>query len=126
MEDALELVEKTQTPDAATTKWRAGEKEWICRLTREGLMMTLEGNGEVAMALPAFEFDGAEKAEIACDGRRLTVRYRGFVCTYAAERGEIADSGKVCCNRNGRYRRFVVRGRNSVVVRVNIEKEVVK
>ena len=125
-EDALELVEKTQTSDAATTKWRAGEKEWICRLTREGLMMTLEGNGEVAMALPAFEFDGAEKTEIACDGRRLTVRYRGFVCTYAAERGEIADSGKVCCNRNGRYRRFVVRGRNSAVVRVNIEKEVVK
>ena len=35
--------------------------------------------------------------------------------------GAIADTGAVCCNRNGRYRVFEARGAKSLAVRVSIE-----
>jgi hypothetical protein len=82
----------------------------------------LAGPGEVSMSLPAFEFDGETATVISCDGKTLSIRYRGWICTYTAD-GAIADTGTVCCNRNGRYRAFETHGAGRLTVRVSIEKE---
>ena len=72
------------------------------------------------MKLPAFEFDGEHTTEIACDGKSLSVSYHGWTCTYTTD-GEIVDRGKICCNRNGRYRTFEACGKESLFVKVVIK-----
>ena len=57
-----------------------------------------------------------------CDGKTLAVRYGGWTCRYVTD-GEIVDTGRVCCNRNGRYRAFEVRGDGRVSVAVSIRRE---
>jgi len=104
---------------SAWANWKMGEIDWECRLSKAGLSSSLKGPGEVAMQLPAFEFDGASAAGIVCDGKTLSVSYRGWVCRYSTD-GAISDSGRVCCNRNGRYRVFEARGFKSLAVRVEI------
>ena len=105
--------------DGAWADWTVGACDWKCRLTAEGLQTVLSGTGRVAVSLPAFEFDGENATEVVCDGRTLKVTYRGWVCTYSTD-GEIVDTGKVCCNRNGRYRAFEARGENRLTVRIDI------
>ena len=108
--------------DGAWANWRQGALDWRCRLTKDGLVSELSGDGEVALSLPAFAFDGETEAGIACADNVLTIRYGGWRCVYVAD-GKIADTGVVCCNRNGRYRAFEARGKNRLVVKVSIEKE---
>jgi hypothetical protein len=83
--------------------------------------MSLAGSGAVAMQLPAFEFDGENETKISCVGKSLAVRYRGWTCSYLTD-GTLVDTGRVCCNRNGRYRVFEARGEKSVSVTVEIRK----
>lgn len=59
--------------------------------------------------------------EIRCDGKSLAVRYRGWVCSYATD-SAIVDTGRTCCNRNGRYRVFEARGKKSLTVKAFISK----
>ena len=107
---------------SAWADWKAGDLVWRCRLSAGGLSMSLSGPGAVALQLPAFAFDGERETEVVCRGKSLSVRYRGWVCSYLAD-CEIVDTGRVCCNRNGRYRAFEARGANSVSVAVEICKE---
>ena len=107
--------------DSAWADWKVGAYDWKCRLTAEGLQTILSGAGRVAVSLPAFEFDGENATEVVCDGRTLKVAYRGWVCTYSTD-GEIVDTGRICCNRNGRYRAFEARGENSLTVWIDIRK----
>ena len=119
-DDALAPAGNGSDGKAAWANWKLGALDWKCRLTAEGLSSELSGPGEVAMTLPAFEFDGETATEVSCDGKSLDVRYRGWVCRYTTD-GAIADTGAVCCNRNGRYRVFEARGVKSLAVRVSIE-----
>ena len=104
----------------AWADWTIGGLSWKCRLSADGLDMSLSGPGSLAMKLPAFEFDGEHSAEISCSGKSLSVSYRGWTCTYTTD-GEIADCGFVCCNRNGRYRTFEARGKGSLSVKAVIK-----
>ena len=106
--------------EGAWANWRQGALDWKCRLTRKGLESVLTGPGEVAMSLPAFEFDGETATAISCDGKTLAIRYRGWTCAYTTD-GAIADTGAVCCNRNGRYRAFEARGKGSLSVKITID-----
>ncbi len=105
--------------NTAWSKWKVGELEWDCRLSDKGLSTSLRGMGGLAVKLPAFAFDGAAETEIRCDGKWLSVRYRGWECAYETD-GGIADTGTVCCNRNGRYRVFEARGKDALCVKVEI------
>lgn len=105
---------------SAWANWRVGDLDWKCRLDAGGLSMTLAGPGAVAMRLPAFEFDGESGTEIVRSGKTLVVRYRGWACSYLTD-GELVDTGRVRCNRNGRYRVFEARGVKSVSVTVEIK-----
>ena len=81
--------------------------------------MSLAGPSYVAMQLPAFEFDGENTSTITSSGKSLSIRYRGWTCSYNTD-GTIVDTGRVCCNRNGRYRVFEARGTNLISVKVAI------
>ncbi len=107
---------------SAWANWKVGTRLWKCRLTEKGLESTLTGDGALAMRLPAFEFDGESGTEVSCIGKSLVVRYRGWVCSYVTD-GTLADTGRTCCNRNGRYRVFEARGKGSLSVTVAIRKE---
>ena len=107
---------------AAWADWTLGGLSWRCRLTADGLDSTLSGEGDVAMKLPAFAFDGERETEIRLAGKSLTIRYRGWACVYETD-GTIADAGKVCCNRNGRYRMFEAKGAGRLNVKVSIRNE---
>ena len=109
-----------QDSSGAWANWRIGDKRWKCRLTEKGLASELTGIGSLALALPAFDFDGEGATEIACDGRTLSVRYKGWTCRYSTD-GAIADTGGSACNRNGRYRVFEAHGKDSLKVQISIE-----
>ena len=105
--------------DCAWANWKKGDKVWKCRLSPKGMDMTLSGAGAAALTLPAFEFDGEQNSEITCDGKSLTVRYRGWLCSYSTD-GAIVDTGDVCSNRNGRYRVFKAQGNGALMVHIAI------
>ena len=107
----------------AQADWRLGDLSWHCVLTPGGLESTLTGPGEVKLSLPVFDFDGETGTAVRTDGRSVSVSYRGWTCTYAAD-GSVRDTGEVAENRNGRYRRFEATGMRSLKVRVTVEREV--
>ncbi len=98
---------------------------WSCRLDPSGLTSSLAGDGPIALTLPAFAFDGREASQIEAAERTLTVAYRGWVCRYETN-GEIVDTGRSACNRNGRYRRFEARGADSLEVKITLERKETK
>ena len=106
-----------QDATSAWAFWKAGEMDWKCRLTEKGLASTLTGPGPIALSLPAFAFDGARETEIVPNGQTLSIRYRGWTCTYTTD-GVIVDTGKTFYNRNGRYRAFEARGEKTLKVDV--------
>ena len=63
----------------------------------------------------------ADKASITATRNVLTIAYRGWTCSYETD-GEIVDTHRSACNRNGVYRRFEARGDTHVRVKVSIRK----
>lgn len=121
-EPKLELVGHRADDTRAVTEWKSGSVAWTVNLSPEGLSATSAGKGELAMTLPAFDFDGKEKTVIAAAGKSLTIAYRGWICRYETD-GRIADTGRSACNRNGRYRRFEAQGEKKLTVRATIERQ---
>lgn len=90
-------------------------------VTASGITAEVTGNGEVALTLPAFTFDGESHSTVACEGDALTVSYGGWQCHYRTD-GRIGDSGKVAANRNGYYRAFLASSSDRLSVTVMIER----
>ena len=86
---------------------------------KDGVTLTLSGEGELACLLPAFHFDGEGYTEIASEGGTLSVRYEGWVCRYTAE-GEILPLDRMGANRNGYYKAFFAAGEGSLRVKIEI------
>ena len=116
------ILHEAKTAKYALTQWKVGDLDWECRLSADGMEMDLSGEGEVAMDLPAFEFDGRDSTRISHEGNSLSVAYRGWVCRYRTD-GRIAPTGMVAHNRNGRYAAFRATGDKRLNVRISIEKE---
>ena len=116
------LLLEAKTSGFALTRWSVGGLEWECRLSSEGMEMALSGKEEVAMDLPAFDFDGMENTRIEHDGTTLSVSHRGWTCRYRTD-GRIGDTGVAAHNRNGRYRAFRATGAKNLKVWISIEKE---
>jgi len=98
-----------------------GSSIWSNRLSCRGLSMTLKGKGELVMTLPALEYDGESCPEICCDGKSLSVSFNGWTCIYKTK-GIIQDSGKIYGSRNGHLRRYEIRDKNIIHVRICIKK----
>ena len=116
------ILHEAKTAKYALTQWKVGDMNWECRLSAGGMEMELSGEGEVAMDLPTFEFDGRDSTRVSHDGNSLSVAYRGWVCRYRTD-GRIAPTGMVAHNRNGRYAAFRATGDKRLKVRISIEKE---
>jgi hypothetical protein len=91
-------------------------------VTENGVSITVEGDGEIGYAFPAFCFDGEVSPEITVEEHSLTVSYEGWMCRYTTN-GTILDLNVTAANRNGHYRAFVARSENSLDLRVDIRKE---
>lgn len=70
-----------------------------------GVEVAAEGEGEIALMLPAFTFDGTDHPAIAVDETSLTVTYDGWHCRSTTD-GTLADTGAIVRNRSGHYRVF--------------------
>lgn len=91
-----------------------------CTLSPDGVEVTAEGDGEIALMLPAFFFDGETYADIICGEKDLSVAYDGAICRYTSD-GNIVDLNKICGNRNGEYRIFAVTGNNKIKITVQVQ-----
>lgn len=118
----LRLRKRFADARAAHAEWAMGELAWECALSADGFVSTLKGPAAVALALPAFESDGAAATQVACDGKALSVTYGGWTCRYEAEDGAIVATDVRSANRNGVYRRYEARGEKSLTVRITIGK----
>ena len=87
-------------------------------LSENGLQINVKGDSVVGLMLPAFAFDGRIKPEITNNGRRLSVKYKNWICEYCITDGVIQDTGKTGYNRNGHYQLF--RAENDKVLAVTI------
>ena len=116
------IIHEARTSEFALTKWKVGDREWECRLSADGMELELAGEGELAMDIPAFEFDGRESTRVSHDDTTLSVYYRGWVCRYRTD-GCITPLGMTVHNRNGRYAAFRATGRDKLKVRISIEKD---
>ena len=116
------IMHEAKTAKYSFTQWKVGNLNWECKLSSDGMAMNLSGSGEVAMDLPAFEFDGRDSTRISHDAASLMVSYRGWVCRYRTD-GRISPTDTVVHNRNGRYRAFRATGAKNLKVWISIEKE---
>jgi hypothetical protein len=91
-------------------------------VSKNGVSVSIDGAGEIAFSLPAFEFDGETHTEITTDEHTLQIRYEGWVCRYVTD-GRIIDLNSVAENRNGRYRAFSAIGKEHLGVHIEILKE---
>ena len=90
-------------------------------VNKNGVSITVEGDGEIGYALPAFCFDGDVSPEITVGDHSLTVSYEGFICRYTTS-GKIIDLNRTAANRNGHYRVFIATSQNTLNVRIEITK----
>ena len=90
-----------------------------CEVSAEGVLITLSGEGDLALALPVFEFDGECTTTIRVAEKVVDVSLDGWICRYETN-GAIIDTGLVYGNRNGHYRRFEARRKGALAVKVTL------
>ena len=85
-----------------------------------GVAIGLSGTGKIGYLLPAFSFDGETEAQIDADENSLTVRYKGWLCRYTVEGGQIEDLDRMAANRNGHYLTYLAVGTDSMRIGIEI------
>ena len=81
--------------------------------------ISAEHEGEIAFALPAFEFDGESESEITRDDGTLEIKRDGWCCRYTVS-GEISDTGTVAANRNGHYRAYLAKATDKIDIKIEV------
>ena len=102
-----------------------GEREvgLSIEVSPRGVTLTATHDGDVAIALPAFLFDGETRTEIATTDTTVSVKYLGYECKYEVNGGKIVNTGAVSANRNGHYLAYLAIGSGTVGVTVKIERK---
>lgn len=111
--------------DSAAAKIRCGfydgcEVVTDYHLSKNGLSITLKGDGEIALLLPAFSFDGNNHTVIKASENELSVSYLGHSCRYVTS-GTISKKDGISCNRNGYYESYVAVGKDLLTVNIEIK-----
>ena len=89
-------------------------------ISSEGVMFEVEGEGEVEICFPVFEFDGKHHTEIFAQEKQVDVRYKGYCCSYLSD-SEISLRDDVFANRNGHYRAASIRGEKYLALKITID-----
>ncbi len=111
-EEALVALSDRAMGNSVTTTYR---------LSPRGLVVTARGEGELAIYLPMLYSNGLELPIGEVEDKYAHLEYHGWRLEYTTN-GEIFDTGDLSYNRNGVYRRLVVRGRDSLCVEITISK----
>ena len=92
-----------------------------CRLTGNGAVLTLTGEGPLCRALPLFTFDGEKKTVIRKEGEStVSVTYEGAKCVFRTD-GIITRNGTYFRNRSGVSTLFSARGEGRLTVEISFE-----
>ncbi len=103
--------------------WPDGRRtEMNCRMKSDRLEIFVTAADEVALLIPAFDFDGEEKTDQSFAEHRLQIRYQGWVCSYTSPE-PMRDLEQTAYNRNGHYRAFAVEGRRALSCKICIMPE---
>ena len=86
---------------------------------KNGVEITVTGEGDVAFMLPAFEFDGENYTQITAEENALTVQYEGSTCRITTD-GTITDLQQTACSRNGHHKLFAAEGKNTLKLKIEI------
>lgn len=99
-----------------------GKAVWATKVGKKGVKMSLAGEGDLMMTLPALEFDGETHPEISADEHSVSIRFNGWKAVYRTD-GTIVDTGKIYANRSGHLRRYEAHGKGTLNVSIRIEKD---
>ncbi len=91
-----------------------------CAVGNDKVTVSAKADGEVAIMLPAFEFDGENRSEISAKENALSISFGGCTCQYSTD-GKIFGTKMNARNRNGHYRIFYAKGENVLSVCVKIK-----
>ncbi len=91
-------------------------------LDSSGMNIKLCGEGELALMLPAFAFDGERESKITHGNDTLEIEFEGYVCRYTTS-GIIEDLRREGGNRNGIYHAYFAKGSEGLRVKVEIYKK---
>lgn len=90
-----------------------------CDVSNDDVAITLTGEGELALTVPVFEFDGERKAEINEATFSVSVSLDGWTCRYETN-GKVINTQQLYGNRHGHYRRYEVRGTTPLTLNCRI------
>ncbi len=93
-----------------------------CKISENEVEICAEGQGEVSILFPAFEFDGEMQTVIHSTKNSTEVLYKGWICCYFTD-NSIKDTERIYANRNGHYKCFAVYGNNRVSLKISIKKD---
>ena len=91
-------------------------------VNKNGVAITIEGDGEIGYTIPAFCFDGEIAPEIVAEDHSLTVFYEGWICRYTTN-GTVLDLKRTAANRNGHYKVFLATSENVLEIKVEISEQ---
>ena len=92
---------------------------FTCEVSADGVLLALAGEGDLALTLPVFAFDGERRTEVRAAEKSVDVSLDGWTCRYETN-GAVLDTGLVYGNRNGHYRRYEARGNGRLTVKVTL------
>lgn len=87
-------------------------------ISDNGIEIKLEGKGKLEISLPVFCFDGRDYTEIECEENYVIVKYKGYICKYASEKGNFKNTGRIYENRNGEYMAFKLSGKDDICLNI--------
>jgi hypothetical protein len=122
-----EIINTAITEDSASSKLLCrfeNEKEIeesYC-VSKEGIYISIKGEGDIGFALPAFCFDGETESKISLGKHYLTIEYNGWICCYTTD-GYIVDLNKIAANRNGHYKAFLATAKDNLDIKIQILKK---
>ena len=93
-----------------------------CEVSADGVLLSLAGEGDLALTLPVFDFDGERKTRICATEKAVDVSLDGWTCRYETN-GTMLDTGLVYGNRNGHYLRYEARGNGRLIVKVTLAQQ---
>lgn len=120
------LIEKKTTEDFSFVKFECITKSGISftesfMVSNDGVLITVEGDGDLEVTIPVFVTDGKKQTEITYSDIGISVEYNGYICRYETS-DILKKSNKIYANRNGHYERITVSGKDKISLKINIDK----
>ena len=126
-EDVEYILIKKEVTDAyvkAKLECRKDGKALFCEtytVSDGGAELLIEGDGEMEIVFPAFEFDGETGTEISVGEKTVRTDYKGYRCIYETD-SIIEEKNMIYANRSGHYRAMRAFGKDKISLKICIEK----